>query len=264
MPSWIRSSSGRSWPWYLRALEITSRRFELTSALLGLEVAALDPLGQLDLLGAGQQRMTADLLEEQRHRVGGASRQVVVGVARLLDVLRDRSRRAGRVPRSCSMSCTIWASSSPRSASWISSLSSDSSTHESPRASPRATSWSTSSWTASGTAKFSLFANHVYLLPDRDTIATPMSFASLYSHGFVRVAAAVPHVRIGEPGFNAERTLGARPAGLRGARGARDLPRARDIGVLDRRPAPPDGAARRGGRRRSERIAAESALACRP
>jgi len=40
-----------------------------------------------------------------------------------------------------------------------------------------------------------------------------MSFASLYSHGFVRVAAAVPHMRIGEPRFNAERTLaGARQA----------------------------------------------------
>ncbi len=34
-----------------------------------------------------------------------------------------------------------------------------------------------------------------------------MSFASLYSHGFVRVAAAVPHMRIGEPEFNADRTL---------------------------------------------------------
>jgi NAD+ synthase (glutamine-hydrolysing) len=34
-----------------------------------------------------------------------------------------------------------------------------------------------------------------------------MSFGSLYSHGFVRVAAAVPHVRIGEPAENAERTL---------------------------------------------------------
>ena len=34
-----------------------------------------------------------------------------------------------------------------------------------------------------------------------------MSFASLYSHGFVRVAAAVPHMRIGEPEFNAERTV---------------------------------------------------------
>ncbi len=34
-----------------------------------------------------------------------------------------------------------------------------------------------------------------------------VSFHSLYSHGFVRVAAAVPHVAIGEPEFNAERTL---------------------------------------------------------
>ncbi|MBV8219474.1 MAG: NAD(+) synthase, partial [Solirubrobacterales bacterium] len=34
-----------------------------------------------------------------------------------------------------------------------------------------------------------------------------MSFGSLYSHGFVRVASAVPHMRIGEPDFNAERTL---------------------------------------------------------
>jgi len=32
-------------------------------------------------------------------------------------------------------------------------------------------------------------------------------FESLYSHGFVRVAAAVPHTRIGEPRRNAERTL---------------------------------------------------------
>jgi NAD+ synthase (glutamine-hydrolysing) len=34
-----------------------------------------------------------------------------------------------------------------------------------------------------------------------------MSFASLYNHGFARVAAAVPRMRIGEPEFNAERTL---------------------------------------------------------
>jgi NAD+ synthase (glutamine-hydrolysing) len=32
-------------------------------------------------------------------------------------------------------------------------------------------------------------------------------FGSFYSHGFVRVAAAVPHVRVAEPAFNAERTL---------------------------------------------------------
>jgi NAD+ synthase (glutamine-hydrolysing) len=30
---------------------------------------------------------------------------------------------------------------------------------------------------------------------------------SLYDHGFVRVAAAVPHVRVGDPGFNAGRTV---------------------------------------------------------
>jgi NAD+ synthase (glutamine-hydrolysing) len=30
---------------------------------------------------------------------------------------------------------------------------------------------------------------------------------SLYDHGFVRVAAAVPHVRVGDPRFNAERTV---------------------------------------------------------
>ena len=32
-------------------------------------------------------------------------------------------------------------------------------------------------------------------------------FASLYSHGFVRVASAVPRVRVGDPGANGERTV---------------------------------------------------------
>jgi NAD+ synthase (glutamine-hydrolysing) len=32
-------------------------------------------------------------------------------------------------------------------------------------------------------------------------------FHSLYAHGFARVAAAVPHVRVAEPAFNAERTI---------------------------------------------------------
>ena len=36
---------------------------------------------------------------------------------------------------------------------------------------------------------------------------SPRPFASLYSHGFARVAAAVPHMRIVEPAYNAERTL---------------------------------------------------------
>src|SRR3954452_923207 len=34
-----------------------------------------------------------------------------------------------------------------------------------------------------------------------------MGYDSLYSHGFARVAAAVPHLRPAEPAFNAERTL---------------------------------------------------------
>ena len=41
--------------------------------------------------------------------------------------------------------------------------------------------------------------------PDAPSPLPP--FSSLYSHGFARVAAAVPHVRIGDPLFNAERTL---------------------------------------------------------
>src|ERR1700761_6482749 len=32
-------------------------------------------------------------------------------------------------------------------------------------------------------------------------------FATPYSHGFVRVASAVPHLRVGNPAFNAGRTL---------------------------------------------------------
>jgi NAD+ synthase (glutamine-hydrolysing) len=39
-------------------------------------------------------------------------------------------------------------------------------------------------------------------------MAAPETFHSLYDHGYVRVASAVPHVRPAEPAFNAERTLG--------------------------------------------------------
>jgi NAD+ synthase (glutamine-hydrolysing) len=44
-------------------------------------------------------------------------------------------------------------------------------------------------------------------------------FDSPYAHGFVRVAAAVPHVRLGDPGFNAARTveLARRAAGEQAA-----------------------------------------------
>ena len=34
-----------------------------------------------------------------------------------------------------------------------------------------------------------------------------MPFESPYAHGFVRVAAAVPRVRVGDPRFNGARTL---------------------------------------------------------
>ena len=45
-----------------------------------------------------------------------------------------------------------------------------------------------------------------------------LPFRSPYSHGFARVAAAVPHVRIGDPGFNAQRTVElAQRAGGQGA-----------------------------------------------
>src|SRR5215207_6443882 len=33
------------------------------------------------------------------------------------------------------------------------------------------------------------------------------SFYSIYSHGFVRAAVCIPHVRVADPAFNAERTL---------------------------------------------------------
>src|SRR5437763_1967802 len=36
---------------------------------------------------------------------------------------------------------------------------------------------------------------------------TARTFGSLYSHGFVRVAAAVPEVRVADPAFNAQRTI---------------------------------------------------------
>ena len=82
LPSWIRSSSGSPWPWYLRATDTTSRRLAMmkrwraasalrtsrralrdallraqtagAEALLGL-LAALDRHGELDLFLLGEQ-----------------------------------------------------------------------------------------------------------------------------------------------------------------------------------------------------------------
>ena len=70
IPSWIRSSSDRPWPWYFFAIETTRRRFELIIRSFAALVAALDPLRELDLLRRGQQRVAAGLVEEELQRVG--------------------------------------------------------------------------------------------------------------------------------------------------------------------------------------------------
>ena len=44
-----------------------------------------------------------------------------------------------------------------------------------------------------------------FMSPQRPT--DPAPFSSLYTHGFARVAVAVPRVRVAEPEFNAQRTL---------------------------------------------------------
>jgi len=69
-----------------------------------------------------------------------------------------------------------------------------------------------------------------------------MSFVSLYSHGFARVAAAVPHLRIGEPAFNAERTLGLARRASEDQAALVIFPEL-GLGLLDRRPPSPDCAA---------------------
>ena len=50
-------------------------------ALLGLEVAALDPLGEFDLLGGGQQRVDPSLLEEQLERLARPAFLITTGGA---------------------------------------------------------------------------------------------------------------------------------------------------------------------------------------
>ena len=48
------------------------------------------------------------------------------------------------------------------------------------------------------------------------------SFHSIYSHGFARAAVCIPHVRVADPSFNAERTLdlARRASDLGASRGA--------------------------------------------
>src|SRR5689334_19085581 len=39
------------------------------------------------------------------------------------------------------------------------------------------------------------------------TTTTNSSFHSIYAHGYARVAACVPHVRVADPAYNLERTV---------------------------------------------------------
>jgi hypothetical protein len=47
---------------------------------LGLQVAALDPLGELDLLRGGQERVAASFGEELGHRIDGVVQQLSIGL----------------------------------------------------------------------------------------------------------------------------------------------------------------------------------------
>ena len=107
LPSWIRSSSGSPWPWYLRATETTSRRLAMMNrcraasafrtswrafmidllgpqaagaeALLPL-LAVLDQDGELDLLLLGEEWLARRRLQVQAEVVGvvGPERDVPV------------------------------------------------------------------------------------------------------------------------------------------------------------------------------------------
>src|SRR5919106_9472 len=55
--------------------------------LLGGEVAALDSLGELDLVLCGQQRIAADLVQEQLEAVGGRDREAAVRVLALARIV---------------------------------------------------------------------------------------------------------------------------------------------------------------------------------
>ena len=87
MPSWIRSSSERSWPWYFFAIETTRRRFELTSRSFASRSPRSIAFAMLDLLLGGEQGMAADLVEEELERVRGRAGDVAVLHLRLLDAV---------------------------------------------------------------------------------------------------------------------------------------------------------------------------------
>jgi hypothetical protein len=83
------------------AIDTTSRRFRLDQLLLGVEIAALDPLGEIDLLLSAQQPHLADVLEEQLQRVGSPLRLEIqrspAAGALLGRALNVQARRSGWV-----------------------------------------------------------------------------------------------------------------------------------------------------------------------
>ena len=74
--------------------------------LLGLRVALLDALGELDLLLGGQQRVAADLVEEQAQRVGRRDRQAAVAVVRRAGTLLRPQSSVTSIPRASKASCS--------------------------------------------------------------------------------------------------------------------------------------------------------------
>ena len=81
MPSWIRSRNGHGGPRVALGDRDDQAQVGLDQLALGRHVAALDALGQGDLLHGRQQRHLADLPEVHAHRVvaGGPCREVEPG-----------------------------------------------------------------------------------------------------------------------------------------------------------------------------------------
>ncbi len=70
-------------------------------------------------------------------------------------------------------------------------------------------------------------------------------FYNLYSHGFARVAVAIPRCRIADPAYNVEQTLSLARQAASAGRGAGRLPGTGPVRLQLRRPVPPEGLARR-------------------
>ena len=64
VPSWIRSMNGRPEPAVALGDRHDEAQVRLDHVLLGVVVAALDPLGKLDFLLRGQQRGGRDAVQE--------------------------------------------------------------------------------------------------------------------------------------------------------------------------------------------------------